>query len=154
MSTNTTLINAWNNATQPPPGVTGTGLTAGMTTQQKLNAVNAWTVAHPLPALVSSTELLNAIQAADFAGLGVNGLSQFQIVVTTPMVDISANSQIRTILATLFSGKTTTLNGITALAAPFDNNTWNWCFANGYPNFGPSGPGNLSLSDTINAGLT
>jgi hypothetical protein len=41
------LVTAWNNATQPPPGITGTGLTGGMTTAQKLAAVNGWTVAGP-----------------------------------------------------------------------------------------------------------
>ena len=41
------LIAAWNSATQPPTGVTGTALTSGMTTAQKLAAVNGWTVPGP-----------------------------------------------------------------------------------------------------------
>lgn len=148
----TTLINAWNSATQPPSGVIGTALT-GLTTAQKIAAVNAWTIATPQRALVTSTQLLNSVLAADFAGLGVNGLSQLQIILTTPLVDISINSQIRSMLSTLFAGKTTTLANITALAAPFDNATTNWCLANGYPYNSVTGLGNLSLPDASNAGL-
>jgi hypothetical protein len=41
------LITAWHDATQPPTGVTGTGLTGSMTTAQKIVAVNGWTVPGP-----------------------------------------------------------------------------------------------------------
>ena len=41
------LVAAWNGATQPAAGVTGTALTQGMTTAQKLGAVNGWTVPGP-----------------------------------------------------------------------------------------------------------
>jgi hypothetical protein len=41
------LIAAWNGATQPPTGVTGTALTSQMTTAQKIAAVNTWTVPGP-----------------------------------------------------------------------------------------------------------
>ena len=43
----TALQTAWNGAPQPPAGVTGTALTGGMTTAQKLAAVNAWITAGP-----------------------------------------------------------------------------------------------------------
>ena len=43
MGTYTALAAAWNSSTQPPTGVTGTALT-GLTTAQKIAAVNAWTV--------------------------------------------------------------------------------------------------------------
>ena len=56
------LKTAWNGATQPPIGVTGTALAAGMTTQQKLDAVNGWTVPGPnidvAPSTVQSNLLL------------------------------------------------------------------------------------------------
>ncbi len=40
------LAAAWNAATMPPDGVTGATL-SGLTTEQKIAAVNAWTVAGP-----------------------------------------------------------------------------------------------------------
>jgi hypothetical protein len=43
----TALIAAWNGATQPPTGVTGTALISSMTTAQKLAAVNNWAVPGP-----------------------------------------------------------------------------------------------------------
>jgi hypothetical protein len=33
------LVTAWNSATQPPAGVTGAPITAGMTAQQKIDTV-------------------------------------------------------------------------------------------------------------------
>ena len=67
----TALINAWNSATQPPTGVTGTGLTGSMTTAQKLAAVNAWTVTGVVPASfhVTGAQLANCINWAESAAL-------------------------------------------------------------------------------------
>lgn len=147
----TALINAWNAGTVPV-GATGTPLT-GLTTANKIIAVNGWGVARPQPAIITPTQLLNAIVAADFAGLGVQGLSQLQIILTSSDVDISIGNQIRAILSTLFSGKTTTLANITALAAPFDNATvpwWSVPVASG--GAGLSGP--ISQSDATAAGLS
>ena len=44
MAQYTNLIAAWNGATQPPTGVTGSPLLGGDTTAQKLAKVQAWTV--------------------------------------------------------------------------------------------------------------
>jgi hypothetical protein len=44
-----------------------------------------------------------------------------------------------------------TITNMTALAKA---TTEDWCFQNGYPTHGQSGPGNLSVSDANNAGLT
>lgn len=62
------LIAAWNGATQPPTGVTGTGLTGGMTTAQKIAAVNGWTVTGAIPSSINFTgvQLLNSINYAEF----------------------------------------------------------------------------------------
>src|SRR5271170_3317624 len=57
----TNLINAWNNVTQPPPGVTGTGLT-GLTTANKLIAIKAWTV---IPGSIPSTLYTTGVQIAN-----------------------------------------------------------------------------------------
>ena len=66
----TALINAWNSATQPPVGVTGTGLT-GLTTEQKIAAINGWTVTGTVPTslLVTGSQLLNCINWTEFAAL-------------------------------------------------------------------------------------
>ena len=65
------LIAAWNSPTQPPNGVTGTGLTPAMTTQQKCDAVNGWTVVGAIPTsmLVTADQVFNCIDWAEFAAL-------------------------------------------------------------------------------------
>ena len=65
------LIAAWNNPTQPPPGVTGAPLTSGMTTQKKLDTVNAWTVTGAIPAsfYTDGAEVLNALVWTEFKTL-------------------------------------------------------------------------------------
>lgn len=67
----TALIAAWNGATQPPTGVTGTGLTGGMTTAQKLAAVNGWTVTGSSPATfyITGIEIANCINWDELAAL-------------------------------------------------------------------------------------
>ncbi|MFZ1109847.1 MAG: hypothetical protein WAN43_16050 [Rhodomicrobium sp.] len=67
----TALITAWNGATQPPAGVTGTGLTGAMTTAQKLAAVNAWTITGAVPTsfYVTGAQIANCINWTEFAAL-------------------------------------------------------------------------------------
>jgi hypothetical protein len=67
----TALIAAWNGATQPPTGVTGTPLTGSMTTTQKIAAVNGWTVSGVVPATfpITGAQLFNGINWADFTAL-------------------------------------------------------------------------------------
>lgn len=64
----TALIAAWNGATQPPTGVVGTGLTGGMTTAQKITAVNGWTVTGSIPTTYFTTgdAILNCINYGEF----------------------------------------------------------------------------------------
>ena len=147
----TALIAAWNNATQPPPGVTGTALT-GLTTAQKVAAVNAWTVAAPQPANIAVTSIIGAILPADFTSLTALQLQQLQFLLQSAQTIFAPpGGTIRSVFASIFAGKTTTLNNLTALVTPFDNATQSWCAANGYPTNGSVG--NLSTSDASNAGL-
>lgn len=125
------LIAAWNNATQPPPGVTGTGLTGGMTTAQKLAAVNAWTVIVPKQALLTPSAILQATVQADLSALGTANFSLLAILLTGTLVDMSPGT-IRQAINAMFVGKTTTLANLAALVAPFDNATQLWYLANGY----------------------
>lgn len=64
------LIAAWNNPTQPPPGVTGEALLAADTTDQKIVKVNNWTVREiPSLFLTLGADMLNCIDWAEFAAL-------------------------------------------------------------------------------------
>lgn len=65
------FIAAWNNSTQPPPGATGAPITVGMSTQQKLNTLNAWTHVGAIPTnfYVTGADLFNCIDQAEFFAL-------------------------------------------------------------------------------------
>lgn len=128
----TALTTAWNGA-QPPAGVTGTALTAGMTTAQKLAAVNAWTVAAPKAAILSPSQILNAVVFADLAALTQLTLTQLTLLLAGSSVDASIGTPIRAGIQAIFAGKTATLANLGALVAPFDNATALWTLANGYP---------------------
>ena len=67
----TALITAWNSGTQPPTGVTGTGLNGGMTTAQKIAAVNGWTVTGSIPSSFFTTgaAILNCINWTELSNL-------------------------------------------------------------------------------------
>jgi hypothetical protein len=149
----TALINAWNNPTQPPTGVTGPPLLSTDTTQQKINKVNRWTVAAPLKAIFIPTDILNAIVDVDLAALSDPQINQFSLMLSGATVDMSPGTALRSTIQGLFAGKTQTIQQLRNLAAPFDNNTSSWCQANAYPYTSPSA-GNLSISDANNAGLT
>ena len=134
MTTRDILIAAWNSPTQPPTGVTGIGLTAQMTTDQKLAAINAWTVPTgvPVQALLSPSTILNAIVPADLAALTSPQVAFLTLVLEGSTVNVSLGTTIRTAIQTIFSGKTTTLQNLAALVAPFDNPTQLWWQANGF----------------------
>lgn len=142
---------AWGSATQPPANVTGTALTSGMTTAQKIAAVNGWTVSAPQRAILTPSQILNAILPADLESLTTAQVSLLTLVLQGSTVDGSAGTTVRTVVLAIFSGKTTTLASLAALVAPFDNAMQSWCAANGYPFIG--NVGNLSTSDAQNAGL-
>lgn len=145
------LKTAWNSATQPPTGVTGTALT-GLTTAQKVAAVNGWTVANPQTANISVSKIIAAIVPADFLALTALQLQELQFLLqSNDFVYAPPGGTVRSVFSSVFSGKTTTLNNLSALVAPFDNATQSWCAANGYPTSGSAG--NLSVSDANNAGL-
>lgn len=129
----TALITAWNGAPQPPSGVTGTALT-GLTTANKLAAVNGWTVAAtPQKAILSPSSILNAVVFADLAGLTQLQVTQLTLLLQGSSVDASSNTSIRIGIQTLFAGKTQTLANLGALVAPFDTPPpAPWWQGNGY----------------------
>lgn len=147
----TALVTAWNSVTQPPVGVTGTALT-GLTTAQKVAAINGWTVTTPLAANIPVSNIIGAIQPADFLALTALQLQQLQFLLqSATTIYAPPGGTVRSVFGTIFSGKTTTLNSLTALVTPFDNAVQSWCAINGYPTSGSAG--NLSLSDAANAGV-
>jgi hypothetical protein len=122
----TNLINAWNSATQPPTGVTGTGLT-GLTTANKLIAINGWTViGTATKAILSPSAILNAIVFSDLAALTQLQVSQLTLLLAGSSVDASVGTSIRAGIQALFAGKTQTLTNLGALVAPFDSPAVPW----------------------------
>lgn len=129
----TALIAAWNGVTQPPAGVTGTGLNGGMTTQQKLNAVNGWTVAGPAkPMIIDPNKIISTFVAADLLSLSTSALQVLGLVLNGNVVDASPGTQVRAVVQQVFAGKTATLNALKALSDSFDVEQIPWWRANGY----------------------
>jgi hypothetical protein len=57
-------------------------------------------------------------------------------------------------LLSTFGAATQTRANLITLTTQFDTpSNVDWCSVNGYPTYGPQGPGNLSTSDAANAVL-
>jgi len=101
-------------------------LTPG-TTQQKLDQINALMVTLPATkALLNASQIINAIVPADYSSLTSIQLQQLNGVLVGNPVDGSVGTTVRTIVQQIFAGKTTTLNQLGALVAPFDSPTTHW----------------------------
>lgn len=146
------LIAAWNGATQPPAGVTGTGLSAGDTTPQKIAKVNAWTQTGAVPTsfFVTGAQLLNCINYPEFKALtdaqqkGLLGLFQVQ----GNLLGGSGNTafMVDGMILDYFTNHTgPTVIALTALAQGTVTPWWQ-------TGAGLSSP--VSLADTQNAGLS
>lgn len=97
------------------------------TTQSKLDQINALTVTLPATkALLTPSSILNACVFADLAGLTQLQVLQLTLLLSGSLVDASAGTPIRLGIQTLFSGKTTTLQNLAALVAPYDSPTALW----------------------------
>lgn len=141
------LIAAWNNPTQPPPGVTGSAITGGMTTAQKLAVVNGWQVVGAAkPMLITPAKILNACTAADLAALTTNQLQLLQLLLSGTEVDASSGTALRAAIIAIFSGKPS-FTSLSALAALYDSPKVSWWQANGL-----SSP--VSKDDAQAAGLS
>jgi hypothetical protein len=145
------LVTAWNGATQPPTGVTGAALTGGMTTAQKLAAVNAWTVVGAVPTsfFITGTQLLNCINWTEFAALTAQQQSNLLALCNNPGPILSGSGNAAFIAAGMILAYFTNHSGPTVLAltalAQGIAQPW-WQFA------GYGGP--MSLADTQLAGLS
>lgn len=152
----TALISAWNNVTQPPPGITGTGLTGGMTTAQKLAAVNGWTVTGSVPTtiFVTGDQVLNCINYSEFKVLTATQQSNLLNLCSGSgkLLGGSGNTALITagMIIDYFPPAGATIANLTALSQAV---TQNWCLANGYP-VAQTGGGGLTLIDANTAGLS
>lgn len=147
----TALINAWNGATQPPTGVTGTGLTGSMTTAQKIAAVNGWTVTGTVPTsfTVSGAQLLNCINWTEFAALTAPQQANLLMLCAVPGALLGGSSNVALVTDGMFLAYFTNHSGptIAALTALAQGTVQPWWQANGY-----TSP--ISTADTTAAGLS
>lgn len=125
MAIYTALIAAWNNATQPPPGVTGPPLTA-LSTEQKIVAINSWTVPAPQKAILTPSQILNAVVPSDLATLTIAQVALLTLILQGSTVDGSAGTTVRAAAQAIFAGKATTLANLGALVATFDSAVLPW----------------------------
>lgn len=129
-----TLRAAWNGAQQPPAGVTGTGLTSSMTTEEKLAAVNAWLTAGPSRAMVIPTyKIYNAIVPSEFTSLTNAQQQLVRDILSMGQVDASPGTSVRARMVALFPDSTQTFANFAALAQQYDTTKVSWLVANGYP---------------------
>ena len=147
------LIAAWNSATQPPSGVTGSGLLAGDTTAQKVAKINGWTVGTPIKVRIDATDVYNAIVLTEYNALPAASQSAIVNLLSMGSLDASPGTTVRSRFISFFPSGTQTFTNLSSLVAPFDNDKTDWCLFNGYPSHGKLGPGNLSVNDASNAGL-
>jgi len=150
------LIAAWNSATQPPSGVTGQGLLAGDTTAQKCAKINGWTMLATIPAgpIVPTWELYDAIVVTEYDALTAGNQTIVDNILSMGNVNCASGSNARRRLLAIFPAATVSNTNLTSLFASIYSPARDWCFNNNYPTFGVNGPGNISVSDARNAGLT
>lgn len=130
-------------------------LTPG-TTQQKLDQINALTVAGTaVPAVIPPNKIVNAIVPADLIALATPQLLALLIILwgSTGGVDGSPGTTTREAFKLIFVGKAATLAALNALVLPFDTPQVPWWQAPV-----PAGGGGLSSpvnnNDLLAAGLS
>lgn len=131
----TAFVTAWNSATQPPAGVTGTALTGGMTTAQKLAAVNAWTVTGSIPTTMyaSGADVANCINWTEFAALTDSQRQNLMSLCATggntpSLLGGSANTShlLPGMIIAYFPGGGSTITALTALAKATTQPWWQY----------------------------
>ena len=145
------LIAAWNGATQPPTGVTGSPLLGGDTTAQKLAKVQAWTVTGTVPTTLYSTgaQLANCINYAEFKALTATQQANLLALCNNPgpLLGGSANTAflVDGMILDYFTNKSgPTILALTALAQATVQPWWQYA---GYTS-------QIGLQDVQEAGLS
>lgn len=122
------------------------------TTQQKLDALNAETVAGPAtPMVIETYRIYNVIDASEFTALSAANQQLVRDILSMGTVDASVGTAVRTRMLALFGAGTATRTALAALAATFETKTISWAKANGYPD-AQKGGGGITLTDLANAG--
>lgn len=149
----TALITAWNGATQPPTGVAGTALTGGMTTAQKIAAVNGWTITGTVPTTMTATgaQVLNCVVWSEFAALTASQQSNFLALCTNSGALLGGSANTTKILPGMiiayFGGPSGTVANLSAMAAATVTPWWQ-------ASTGGNLSGPISQADVTAAGLT
>jgi hypothetical protein len=149
------LIAGWNNSTQPPPGVTGSGLVSTDTTDQKIVKVNAWTVTGSVPTTLHVTvdQIANVINYAEFKALAANQETNLLALLTIPgqLLGGSGNTAILMMgmLLDYFPAGSATRNALLGLAKGLTQMWWQASVADN--GAGLTSP--VSVDDTKAAGL-
>lgn len=160
MSYYTALISAWGTSSASPgalpSGVSGTSLN-GLTTAQKIAAVNAWTVTGTIPTsfYVTGSQLANCINWTEFAALTAAQQTNLLWLCCAPgpLLGGSGNTAFLVdgmILAYFTNHSGPTVTALTALANAQVQLWWAVSVANG--GGGLSGP--ISQADVTLAGLS
>lgn len=122
----TTLIAVWNTTTLPS-GVTGTALAAADTAAQKITKLNLWTVVGPaVKMLVPSYIVIGAIVESEYAALTTAQQNYLELLLSCVTIDVSAGTNTRAALTSIFGAATTTRANFAAIAATFDTTTIPW----------------------------
>jgi hypothetical protein len=128
------FIASWNSTTQPPAGVTGSPLTSGMTTQQKLDTHNAWTVPGPVgKMIIPAYEIYNVIVEAEYTALTAIQQQNVRDILGMGNVDVSSGTLARSRILSMFGAGTATRTNLTNLAKKYDTPNIPWWQANNYP---------------------
>jgi hypothetical protein len=148
------LAAAWNGATQPPTGVTGTGLIGGDTTAQKIAKVNAWTITGTIPTTLYATgdQVFNCLDWTEFAALTAAQQQSLLLLCQIPGLLLGGSANTSKMLDGMLLAYFTnhggpTISNLTALAKA---SMQNWVAS-------PSGAGlngPVSEADTTAAGLS
>lgn len=125
------LINAWNGTGALPAGCTGnTFAGAGDTPANKLAAINSWVMAGQAvqqPVVVQTTKIYNCIDFTnDWPVLSAAQQASVNTILSMGIVDASPGTQVRAQLVAAFTGRTSTLNALTALANSFKPSPFWW----------------------------
>jgi hypothetical protein len=130
----TAFVAAWNSATQPPAGVTGTALSG--TTAQKLALFNAWTVTGVIPTtlFVTGAQLLNCINWTEFSALTAAQQTNLLALCQVGGLLLGGSGNTTFVVDGMFLAYFTNLSGptITALTALAQGAVQSWWLANGY----------------------
>src|SRR5690348_11439794 len=97
------------------------------TTAQKLAAVNAATVnGAPLPMIVPTYQIYNAIVGSEFAALTAANQQLVRDILSMGSVDASPGTQVRARIVAIFPNTTQTFANLSAIAAAYDTPQIPW----------------------------